>query len=660
MTPLRPSVARARESEAVRLAGGFLIVTAAEVWISFRAGGFFAGSTAIATVAAGVALVVWLMSSRHPFHGLSPALGAVLSGLTLFALWTLCSQWWSHEPAHAVIEFDRALLYLLVAAVAGLATNARRRRALLLAVLVATTVVCTCGLITRLLPEIWSVTSAVNPDRLSYPVSYWNTLGMVGAVGIIAAFHFAASRQEHPSTRALAAAATPLLTTAVLLTFSRASLVMLIVGLLLYLVLARQKASITALVAVVPAIVAAGAAYASPGVVAGPMDPRAVADGHVVAPIVLGCVVIAALTLLAARRLLEPRLVAWTPSRRAVQRVAAATLVGVVIALVAVDAPSLASRAISSFVNGDEVPGRQGDIRTRLVQLGNNGHLEHWRVGIEVFGNKPLLGAGAGSYADSWARYRRANFDVNDGHSLVVEVLSELGAVGGALIVFVLLALLIGGARRIRGPDRALHAALLTIVTIWMVRAQVDWDWEMPALTAACLACGAALVGGRSAAVKGGPWPPPLARLIASIGLLLLLTTPLAVARSQRDLDAATAAVTRGSCGSAIGHALASSDAMSSRPEPFQILAYCDSRLGRGALALDVARAAVRRDPNGWRVRYYLAIMQAREGEDPRPALRMAREMNPLSEFLKEVSSSFDTSRRETWIAHGRTAPLPL
>ena len=41
------------------------------------------------------------------------------SGLALFAVWTLLSAGWSDAPARAMIEFDRALAYLLVVVLIG-------------------------------------------------------------------------------------------------------------------------------------------------------------------------------------------------------------------------------------------------------------------------------------------------------------------------------------------------------------------------------------------------------------------------------------------------------------------------------------------------------------------------------------------------------------
>lgn len=109
------------------LAPGLLVVA-----LSFEAGGFFPGATAAAAVALVVLLVFHVTLAERPFAGLSLLflIGAVALGL--LALWTLISAWWSEAPARALLEYDRALLYLLAFVALGLAgrTPARLRLAL--------------------------------------------------------------------------------------------------------------------------------------------------------------------------------------------------------------------------------------------------------------------------------------------------------------------------------------------------------------------------------------------------------------------------------------------------------------------------------------------------------------------------------------------------
>src|SRR6185312_16210910 len=109
------------------------------------------------------------------------------------------------------IEADRALLYALVVALVGLlgAVPAARRivQTGLIGALVAAVV---CGLITRLLPDVWPIPAQMEFERLSYPLGYWNAMGAVGALAAIGCIHIAADAARHRALRAAAAAALPL------------------------------------------------------------------------------------------------------------------------------------------------------------------------------------------------------------------------------------------------------------------------------------------------------------------------------------------------------------------------------------------------------------------------------------------------------------------
>jgi O-antigen ligase len=670
--PDRPVAVRYAERLVLPLAAAALTL-----WLSFHSGGFFAGTTGVAALAAGVALLVWLMVVARPLDRLSVPLAILLAALGAFALWTLASGSWSHSPSRALVEFDRALLYVLAAALAGIGlSQAAVRRNLLRTITGALVVVCACGLLTRLLPHFWPVTPTVQPDRLGYPVSYWNTLGMIAALATVACLHLAAEHRERLAIRALAAAAVPIVVTTLFFTFSRGAIAVLPIGLVVYLVLGRPHGLPSALLAIVPtAAVAAVWSYRANAVVNEVAPTRlAVTQGRTLAVVVAACAVAAAAILVAARpldaRVERRRRRSRINGRLVVTGAGAAVLAAIVIALAA-GAPQ---RLVHQFVEGNQVTD-SGDRRARLTDLGNNGRVDHWRVALHGFSLHPLDGSGAGTYALLWQRYRHLDFDVNDGHSLYLEVLGEMGIVGGALIVLAVGTLLVGGALRIRGPDRTAAAVTFALVLMWALRAGIDWDWEMPALTLPVLVIGAAGLGrarlGRSA-VGGAdkdvasadrldpPWPGRVPRLLAGIALLAILITPLNIVRSQSHLDTAVADARTQRCGPAIDAALKSIDAVDSRPEPFEVLGLCDARLGRGDLAVAAMNAAVRRDPNFWKLRYELAVVRASQGRDPRPELRRARRLNPMSTLVRDALERFDTSKPAVWRHRSLRTPFPL
>ena len=80
---------------------------------------------------------------------------------------------------------------------------------------------------------------------------------------------------------------------------------------------------------------------------------------------------------------------------------------------------------------------------------------------------------------------------MRDGHSLYLETLSELGLVGGLLLVLTLGGILVGaGGMRAGGHGRALWSALFIAGCVWALHAAQDWVWELPAVTAWLFAAG--------------------------------------------------------------------------------------------------------------------------------------------------------------------------
>ena len=137
-------------------------------------------------------------------------MAVALGALALFASGRSSPARWSDAPGRALLEYDRALAYLL--ALTAFATPPRttgRVAWLLRGVLAGIVVVCGIGLITRVLPEVWPIRPGVADDRLSYPLTYWNAFGILSAVGTVLAFHLAAGEREPQVARVLGAAAVP-------------------------------------------------------------------------------------------------------------------------------------------------------------------------------------------------------------------------------------------------------------------------------------------------------------------------------------------------------------------------------------------------------------------------------------------------------------------
>lgn len=637
------------------------------LWFGFQAGGFFPSAPALGAVVLALVLLVRATTAERPFAGIGRAAAVAGGALALFAVWTLLSAYWSDAPTRALIEWDRALLYLLVFVLcASLPRSEERLAWMVRGVALSTVVLCSVGLIARTLPGLWGLDVEVARDRLSYPLTYWNAMGLVAALGLVLCVHLASSDREPRWSRPLGAAAVPLLATALYFTFSRGAMVAAALALLAYVVLGRPRGLLTAALAILPAAaLALSSSYGAEALAQGiPAGPVALAEGTRVAAIVALCAAGAgALRLLLlpvddglARLRLPPR------ARRplAVAGILA-LLVVPAVAAVALDVPARAAAQYERFSAGDNLTSGD-DLRGRLTDAGNNGRVEHWTVALDAFAAEPLHGAGAGTYALLWDRDRTSTFTVIDGHSLYLEVLAELGGVGFGLLAIALGTVLLVMLTRCRGRDRALFAALLGAGAAWALHAGIDWDWEMPAVTLPFFALGGAALAVPSSGRRGPAGRPPrrLTRLLLGVGCLLLALTPASVWLSQRELADAVTAFKAGDCRRAVDSSLDSVGVLGARPEPFEVLGYCNVRTGDDRLAVRAMDNAVRRDPANWEMHYGSALVRGAVGLDPRPALREAVRLNPRERLLEQAGEILTLENRKMWRRSARALPLTI
>jgi hypothetical protein len=609
---------------------------------AFHAGGFFPGVTGV--VAAGLAccLAVRLTIARNPVAGWSAALSVAAGGLTLFAAWTLLSGTWSDAPARALIEFDRALAYLLVVVLAGcFAVRSGDLDRVLRWTLLAFAAVCAAAVLTRLLPEQLPTRPGPVNERLSFPLTYWNALGLLAAIGLVLGLHQTASGLRPAAVRVAAAAALPVMAVTLYLTFSRGPIAIALVALPAYMLVAHPRGLLAALPAAgIPTAIAVWVAYDADAL-ADPDVAAAAATGQPARVLLVLCAAVAAaaglrwLALPLDRRLAGVEL-APARRRRWLAAIWAAAALVLLVGAVALDAPRRISDQREAFVSGNVLPAT-GDLRDRLSQAGNNGRLAYWRIDRDAFEDEPLRGIGAGTYQLRWEQDRpRPPVQIRDGHSLYLEVAGELGVPGLVFLLTGLGTLLLGGLRRAWREDRHAATAFLVAGLGLLVHAGVDWDWEMPVLWIWFLGAGAVTLARREdEALK---WAPgSLSRLVAGLACLLLALTPAGVALSQARLDHGVRAFDRGDCATAADAALDSLDVLGNRPEPYELLGYCDARAGQLKLAVSAMRAAREREPRNYRYAYGLAVTQALAGQDPRAAAREALALNPLSTLTRSL-----------------------
>jgi hypothetical protein len=346
-------------------------------------------------------------------------------------------------------------------------------------------------------------------------------------------------------------------------------------------------------------------------------------------------------------------------SRAQARRIARGLLTGAAVALVAaILAVAVSHRGLTGTVSH----ARSSFTATRTTSVTNPSRLLSadsenrwvwWKEAARAFGDRPIQGWGAGSFAVVHLLYRRDTLAVQQPHSLPLQLLSETGLVGAALGLGSLALLLAAGvaAARRQGPRAAgAAAALVAVGAAFCVHALYDWDWDIPAVTLpALIALGVVGASAPSSARREAPvapWPrvtptqPSSARLAgvaltticlaafvasvvvprvaaadaahalveASTGTPAALNQAFADARRATRLDplsdaglraTATIAVHRGDLSAARTALLAAVRRQPSDEQAWQELALTDLARGDRAEATAAARRVAAIDPRG-------------------------------------------------------------
>jgi hypothetical protein len=579
--------------EAIPAVGVFALVAT----LGFDEGGYSATAWGWSGVVLLAVLAVLLAGGVRRPRAAAVVLVAALAALTA---WIAASILWSSDVSASVLEVERALVYVAAASVFVLAASGP---ALVAGVLGASTVLCGYGLARWLLgnPEVPLSADPQAGERLSEPIGYANGVAILAVLGLLAAVGFAARASR--TAAAAAAAPVPLLAATLYFTFGRGAWLALAVGLAVAVAIGprRLRLAATAFALSVPAALA---------VVAG---ERLGASAAVAALVPLLCLLAAAVPLL-----LGAAEDVYRPSPRA--RVAfAATLIGLpavvaAVALVKLGGPSGAYDAFKAAPTPTH-----GDASSRVLSLSGSNRADYWSVAWESYERHPLLGSGAGSYARTWVRERPVPQPVTDAHSLYLETLAELGPLGLAL-------LLVGLAMPFAGSRTGWAAAALGPYAAFLAHAVQDWDWELPAVTVAALACGAAPLAGQ----VGRAVP----RAGAAIAVALCAAALLAFLGNQAVADAMNAS-DRLAWGEAADAARRARSLQPWSPEPWRLLGEVELAEGSLPAARRYFRSGLREDSADWEL--WLDLGLASEGAARREAFARAGALNPLSPELREL-----------------------
>lgn len=553
-----------------------------------------------------------------------------VTALTGLAVWMSIGLDWSANDEATVTETARVVTYLgIVVAVIAL-VPARRWSAIVGGASAGAFAICVWALIQRLSPGSFDATVSIFPGdsrRLSAPFGYWNAVGAWAGMTTALCLGWAAHARSRV-WRGLAGAAIPVAILVSYLTYSRAAIGGTAFGLLVLLMLSRNRFTLmcTALAAAVSAAAVIFVVRGQPQI--------ADATGGDGAGLVL--IVLAAASLASAAAAVIAR-IAGADHVRLPRQVARVVIpVGVVAAMIAgaVLAVAVGPTLWDQFTTTSKQEGA-ADPAARLTNL-NGARYDHWKVAYHSFENAPWRGSGAGTFEYAW-NLEGYGF-VRDAHSLYFELLAETGFPGLALILLFIggyFWALIAAIARLENPEgRGVLAAAAAAVAAYLLGAGVDWLWESPAVTvlAMTLVGAVCVAASRDAAPPRWPWRIPLAAAaIALCGVQLPgLVSTSEVRKSQ-------SALREGDVAAARQHADSAIDAQPWAASPFVQRALVDERAGALNASAQELRAAVHRAPKDWRHYVLLARVEALRGDADAAlrALRQARALRPGSGFFQ-------------------------
>ncbi len=464
----------------------------------------------------------------------TPAARSLLEGRK-YGLWPLAlllaftalsglSVAWSVQPDASYQDAARLLAYSAVfgAAIALVRLAPERWPAILGGLALGAAVVCGYALATKVFPG--KLAPVVSYARLEEPYGYWNAIGLTAALGTIACMWLGARRTGHALLNALAYPAIGIMLVTLMLAYSRGALAALAVGLVLWfgMVPLRLRGATVLIVAVLGAGAVVAWDFTQHALTTNnvALGERASA-GHQLGALLL--VMLVGLTLagvaigfFGARR---PR------SAAARTRTGAILIALVVVALVGFVGALAASHrgltgsishAVSTVTNPNAKPPPNTPGRLTAVA---SVRARYWKEALQVFAAHPAVGAGAGGYETARLRYRTAPLEVKHAHGFVVQTLADLGALGLALALALLIAWMACAGRATHpfnrrwtswrawldiragarpgwhsapepyAPERIGLLCMICLVVAFGVHSFVDWTWYVPGNACVALLC---------------------------------------------------------------------------------------------------------------------------------------------------------------------------
>jgi len=613
-----------------------IAVAAAVFALSYANGGFAPTTRAYAGIAAwwllGVGAAFGIASARS---GIDRLALAALGLLAAFDIWILISIRWASDAERAFVQFNQVALYV---AVLGIAIVAGRRvpgQAVVAGVALALSGVAVVALVSRCFPSTFGLqpgSTILLPlkNRLSFPLGYWNGLGIAVALAYPLLFSIMVSRRSRVAS-ALAALPLPVLAAVMYLTSSRGAFVAAAVAVVAFVLLTPKRWPV-----LVALVVAGGAGAVSVAVlvrktalVNGDVDtPLGVHQGHHAAVwIGIACVV----TALAWAVLVEAGRRLPSPPRRVGQ--ATAFVIVVLVAAAIVLAHPVAK--FDEFKSNAAIANTHGTNTTNhLLASSGSGRWQFWGAAVSEFRAHPLNGGGAGSWEAWWLQHGTLpGVFTQYAHSLYLEALAELGIVGLLLLLSAVVVAVVGAVRSALALESGEIAAAAACGIAFFAAAAYDWVWQLAGIAVVGVgmlgfALGAIPSTRSSAAGRLGALRPALA--LVAVAAIVPQYVVLAAGSHLRNSETAFNArdATR-----ARSEALAAKAIEPWAASPYLQLGLVSEAQGNYAAAAHWLDEAIRRSRRDWTLWLTAARIETKRGDvgAARRDLDEARALYPSS-----------------------------
>ena len=618
--------------------------------LALAGGGFELSERHVAGMAAWLLVVALLVLGGTGRIALGRTFYWATGLIASLALFSALSSSWSGSIELSVIEADRVVVYLGFFALALLlAQTEQSRQRFGEGIGIALIALALIALASRLLPDLLSVNEDPQAGaRLSYPLGYWN--GDAVLFGIATGLALWLSRRAlNGAVRWAATALLPAVLLALYFTYSRGGLLATAVSCGCLIVLSHDRLWLLATLAIgalgaLPAVIAVQACNS---LAENLHDSTIAEEGAMVLAILVAGSLLAVGLGMGLKRLerrqgrFTGRAISASRDPRVLRRIA---LAAAVLALAA--ALAVGGRAWHQFNSPDlQPPHSSGE---HFTQLSSNGRSEFWRVAVDAFGEKPVLGHGAGTYRFSWHLLRHNAVPNLEAHSLYLQAFAELGLVGGLLVLAMVGVLLWAGIcawRAAAGRQRDLFAALLGSCLAFAVCAAIDWFWEIAVIGGVFFLAAGVLVAGRCSQLareraggNGHAAPRGFGVAVAGLGVawiaMVALVGPLLV---DREIDASNSAVLDGNLAGAVSHAETARKVEPWATTPLKQLGLLAEREGNYPAAIARMDQAIEHEEDNWLLYYLRARMEHEAGNEAaaQKDFSEARRLNPEEKCLE-------------------------